>query len=157
VASQICTSMKLIAQVVGMQSHLGSDCGFKSSSCPSRCQWYSKDCKNVFTQAIITNPSCPSCVRHHISITENLTCHTMGKFGKPHYDDKAIVNLHTSKMEVIVCIAVRLCFLRLLCSQLHTICSLHGSLMESHWNEEMEPYFLLQEEVLFIGELQLGM
>jgi hypothetical protein len=148
--------MKLIAQVVGMQSHLGSDCGCNSSSCPSRCQWYSKDCKNVLTQAI-TNPSCPSCVRHHISITKNLNCHTMGKFGKPHYHHKAIVNLHTFKMEVIVYIAVRLCFLRLLCSQLHTICSLHGSLMESHWNGEMEPYFLLHEEALFIGELQVGM
>jgi hypothetical protein len=111
--------MKLLAQVVGMQSHLGSDCGFNSSLCPSRCQWYSKDCKNVLTQAI-TNPSCPSCVRHHISIIKNLNCHTMGKFGKPHYHHKAIVNLHTSKMEVIVYIAVRLFFLRLLCSQLHT-------------------------------------
>jgi hypothetical protein len=148
--------MKLIAQVVGMQSHLGSDCGFNSSSCPSRCRRYSKDCKNVLTQAI-TNPSCPSCVRHHISIIENPNCHTMGKFGKPHYHHKAIVNLRNSKMEVIVYIAVRLCFLKLLCSQLHTICSLHGSLMESHWNGEMEPYFLLHEQALFIGELLLGM
>jgi hypothetical protein len=147
--------MKLIAQVVGMQSHLGSDCGLNSSSCSSRCQWYSNDCKNVLTQEL-TNPSCPSCVRQHVSITKNLNCDTMGKFGKPHNHHKAIVNLHTSKMEVIVYIAVRLYFLRLLCSQLHTICSLHGSLMEGTEMEKWSPIFCCLNK-LFIGELQLGM